>query len=126
MKIKFFNPESLDKNLKATIHKSGKMGFTIEASAKMGLSNDTSLSIGMDEDNAEDRNLYAVVNKTKQKDAFAVLKAGDYYYVNTKPLFNNLKFDYLKNSISFEITEDEIEGMKMFIFKIKEKERISK
>jgi len=126
MKIKFFNPESLDKNLKATVHKSGKMGFTIEAASKMDLNSEKSLSIGINEDDIEDKNLYVVINPTKQKDAFSILKAGSYYYVNTKPLFNNLKFDYLRKNISFEISEDEIENMKIFIFKTKEKDRVIK
>jgi hypothetical protein len=126
MKIKFFHPGELDKNIRATVHKSGKMGFTIEAAKKMGLSPDKSMSIGMNEENSEDKNLYVLINKSKQKDSFSILKAGDYYYVNTNPLFNSLKLDYTKNSISFDIAEDEIDGMKVFVFKIKEKERIVK
>src|SRR5258708_24012722 len=126
MKIKFFNPENLDKNLKATVHKSGKMGFTIESARKMDLSAEKSMSIGINEDDEEDKNLYIVVNPSKQKDSFPILKAGNYYYVNTKPLFDSLKFDYLKKNISFELSEDKIENMKVFIFKTTEKERTTK
>jgi hypothetical protein len=126
MKIKFFNAESLDKNLKATIHKSGKMGFTIESARKMNLSPEKSLSIGINEEDEEDKNLYIVVNPSRQKDAFTILKAGSYYYVNTKPLFDNLKFDYVRNNISFDLSEDKIEDMKIFVFKTKEKERAIK
>src|SRR5437868_2395334 len=106
MKIRFFNPESLDKNLKATVHRSGKMGFTIEAAKKMELSSEKSMSIGINEDDELDVNLYIVVHSSKQKESFPVLKAGAYHYVNTKPLFDSLKLDYLKYSISFEISEE--------------------
>lgn len=126
MAIKFFKVKELDRNLKATVHQSGKMGFTIEASNKMELTVDKSISIGMDEDNKEDTNLYVVVNDTKEENSFPVLKAGDYYYINTKPLFSTLKIDYKKNNIAYEITKDEIEGMELFVFELKQKERDTK
>jgi hypothetical protein len=126
MKIKFLSPDSLDKNLKATVHKSGKMGFTIEAAKKMGLDINKSLSIGINEDDTEDKNLYVVINSNKRSDSFSLLKTGEYYYVNTKPLFDNLKYDYINKSIVFELSEDKIEDTKLFIFKTKEKERTIK
>ena len=46
--------------------------------------------------------------------------------MNTKPLFDSLKLEYLKKNISFDISEDTIENMKLFVFKIKEKERVIK
>jgi ribosomal protein L13E len=78
MKIKFLSPDSLDKNLKATVHKSGKMGFTIEAAKKMGLDINKSLSIGINEDDTEDKNLYVVINSNKRSDSFSLLKTGEY------------------------------------------------
>ncbi len=126
MKIKFFNPEYLEKNLKATVHKSGKMGFTIESARKMQLSPEKSLLIGINEDDLEDKNLYVIVNQSRQNDAFPVLKAGEYYYVNTKPIFDNLKFEYVEKNISFELSEENINNVKVFVFKTKEKERVNK
>lgn len=116
MAIKFFKVKELDRNLKATVHQSGKMGFTIEAAKKMELTIDKSVSIGMDEDIIEDTNLYVVVNDTKEEDSFPVLKAGAYYYINTKPLFSTLKIEYKKNNISYEITKGEKDGMELFVF----------
>ncbi|MBS1501169.1 MAG: hypothetical protein JST32_03855 [Bacteroidetes bacterium] len=126
MKIKFFNPNELDRNLKATVHKSGKMGFTIEAANKMGLSIQKGMLIGYNEDDNTDKNLYIVIDKDKQESSFQILKAGAYYYVNTKPLFDTLKVDYVNKTISFDIMEEDIEGLKVFFFKIKEKERAKK
>jgi hypothetical protein len=37
MKLKFLIIEEIDKNIKATIHSSGKMGFTQGANKKMNL-----------------------------------------------------------------------------------------
>lgn len=126
MKIKFLTPSSLEKNLKATVHRSGKLGFTIELAKKMDLSTDKSISIGINEEEEEDKNLYILVNSDKRSDAFSVLKAGDYYYVNLKALFDNLKYDYENRSISFDVVEEDLGGVDVFVFKFKQKERMNK
>ena len=101
MKLKFFNPNQLDKNLKATIHKSS----------------DKSIGIAVNEEDLEDNNFYLVVYPDKQSGAFNINKAGSYYYLNTKPLFDNLKLDYITNAITFDIIEETIDSQKVFIFK---------
>ena len=121
MKLKFFDAQTLDRNLKATIHKSGKLGFTIEAAKKMALNDSKSIAIATDEEDIHDRNLYAVVYDDVQKGAFKVGRGGQYYYINTKPLFDSLKMDYVKEWIQFEISQIEIEGQKVFKFSQKEK-----
>src|SRR6185312_14806322 len=125
MKLNFISPTSLDKNLKATVHKSGKMGFTIEAANKMKLSPDKSLSIATNGDDETDKNLYIVVNDNRDSNSFSVLKAGDYYYVTTKELFKKLDIDYENNSVSFEISFKVIDSMEVFVFKTGIKERKS-
>ncbi|HVS93437.1 MAG TPA: hypothetical protein VHE59_15465 [Mucilaginibacter sp.] len=123
MKIKFFNVQKLDRNLKATVHQTGKTGFTIEAADKMQLTTDKSISIGVNEDDENDRNLYAVVNPDKREDSFPVLKAGLYYYINTKPLFKTLKMDYEKGNIVYEIVKEEIDGTEVYVFELKENKK---
>jgi len=123
MKINFIKPSSLDRNLKATLHQSGKIGFTSEAAIKMNLSIEKSLMIGVNDEDTSDKNLYVMVNSPKQEDAFPILKAGAYFYVNTKPLFKKLKWDYESISYTFEISEEEIEGEKIYKFKTTKKER---
>src|SRR5476649_1549117 len=122
MKLNFINPTSLDRNLKASIHKSGKMGFTIEAATKMDLNVEKSISIATNGDDETDRNLYVVVNPMKQADAFTVFKAGAYYYLTTKELFKKLDIDYENNSVSFDIVPKNIDGMEVFVLKIGIKE----
>ncbi len=126
MKIKFFIPDSLDKNLKATVHKSGKMGFTIEAAKKMGLGVEKGLSIGINEEDQEDKNLYVLVDEKKKIENFPILKAGNYFYINTKPLFDSMKIDYVNNYIAYDISKEDFEKESMFVLKRKEKERIKK
>jgi hypothetical protein len=124
MKIKFFNPDTLDKNLKATVHKTGKLGFTTEAAKKLELSPEKSASIGMNEDDENDKNLYLVINPIRTSGAFNVSKAGEYFYINTKALFDSLKIDYTKDSVVYEINEEK-EGLTKY-YKLKRKESAKK
>ncbi len=121
MKIKFYSPEQLDKNLKATVHKTGKLGFTIDAAKKLELSENKSISIGRNEEDVTDDDLYVIVNEGKQQGSFNVNKAGDYYYISTKALFDNFGWDYSKFAISFDITPIEYDGQKLYRFKKRQK-----
>lgn len=114
MKIKFFNPNSLDRNLKATIHKNGKLGFTVDAANKMELKPNMSASIGMNEDDENDKSLYIKLHDEVVDDTFRVAKAGDYYYLNLKSLFDTLRINYKEQSVIYDITEEMIEGKKLF------------
>jgi len=122
MKIKFFNPASLDRNLKATVHKSGKLGFTIEAANKLELSVDKSAAIGVNEDDANDPNLYVVIYSQKQDGAFKISKAGGYYYINTKALFDTLQIDYAADQPVYDIVSETIENQQFFKFKRRDKQ----
>lgn len=121
MKIKFFNPNNLDKNLKATAHKTGKLGFTVDAAKKLQLSVERSAGIGINEDDETDKTLYVVIYVDKQEGAFNISKAGKYFYINTKALFESLKIDYQKDYVVYDITEEVIDNQKVFKFKRREK-----
>jgi hypothetical protein len=123
MKLKFFNPEQLDKNLKATIQKTGKLGFTIEAAKKLQLSTDKSIGIAENEDDSNDKNLYVVIYPEKKQGAFNINKAGDYFYVNIKALLENLKIDYISNVITFDIIEEKLDGETIYKFKRRDKSK---
>lgn len=120
MKLKFFNPNSLEKNLKATVHKTGKLGFTVDAAKKMQLSVEKSAGIGVNEDDQTDKNLYVVIYPNKQEGAFNISKAGQYYYINTKALFDSLKIDYIKGYVVYDISEELIDDQRIFKFKRRE------
>jgi hypothetical protein len=123
MKLKFIHSDGLDKNLKATAHKTGKLGFTIEAAKKMALSADKSLGIAINEDEPSDKNLYVIVHPGTPSGAFKISKAGEYYYIQAKALFVSLKIDYIKESAVYDIYEDIIEDSRIFVFKRREKSK---
>jgi hypothetical protein len=117
MKLKFINPEALDKNLKATVHKSGKLGFTMDAARKLKLGEGKSASIAINEDDVSDENLYVVIHEGLRNDAYKISKAGQYYYINTKALLDHLKINYLKQNVVFDISREFIENQTVFKFK---------
>ena len=123
LKLKWINPDGLEKNMKATAHKSGKLGFTMEAAEKMQLASDKSASIAVNELNPSDSNLYVVINPKVVDGAFKISKAWQYYYINTKALFDSLKIDYKKDWVVYDITKDNIDGQQIYIFKRRERER---
>jgi hypothetical protein len=114
MKLKFIHPDSLEKNLKATVHKTGKLGFTSEAANKMNLDVNKSVGIAIDEDDLLGFDYYLVVYPNQREDGYKVNKSGEYYYINTKAFFDNQKVDYVKNSIVFDISGQKIEGMTVY------------
>lgn len=124
MKIKFYNPDELEKNLKVTIHKTGKMGFTMDAAKKLNLQEMKSANIGFNEEDPEDKSLYLAISKDINEGRFRISKAGSYYYINTKILFDNLKLDYSKGNITYDMTEETLEGE--VIYKLKKREQKSK
>lgn len=124
MKIKFFNPNSLDRNLKATVHKSGKLGFTVDAANKMDLKPTKSAAVGMNEEDSSDTSLYIIIYDEQTEGAFKVAKAGDYYYLNLKSLFDTLKINYKTQSVIYDISEEQIDGQK--IFKLSKRENNKK
>lgn len=126
MKLKFIKSEDIDKNVKCAIHKTGKLGFSSNAIDKLSLSTDKTVSIAINDVDKEDENLYVVVNDKAQESAFKLSKAGDYFYINTKALFDSLGIDYRNEKIIYDIVDFEYEGEKMYkLIKrvIKKKER---
>jgi hypothetical protein len=120
MKIKFIDFDQLDRNMKATSHKSGKIGFTMDAAKKMELTTEKSVTIGINEEDASDNNLYVIVNNGYKQGAFKILKAGQYYYVNLKPLFDSLHIDYQHKTIVYDISREAFAGLNGYKFKRRE------
>lgn len=123
MKLQFINPDNLDKNLKATAHRTGKLGFSIDAARKLELSVDKTAGIAINDDDRNDQNLYVAIYDGKRDTAFKISKAGDYYYINAKSLFERLEIDYTKDSIVYDISETIINDQKIFKFRRREKQK---
>ena len=121
MEISFFDPQDFDGNVKATIHTTGKLGFTEAAIKKLKLSEKKGIKIGRNTTDKNDKNLYVVFVDDLVEGAFKINKAGAYYYVNTKTLFDNMAIPYKAKRVSFDIVPTEINGMNLYKFMYKQK-----
>ncbi len=114
MKISFFKPETITGNFKCTIHQNGKLGFSRNAINKMNIDVNKYVKIGINEEDLSDKNLYMFLQDNKDEETFKINKAGHYYYLNTKFLFDKLKIDYNRNKIIYDLQEIVINGENYF------------
>ncbi len=114
MKLKFIKSQEIDKNVKCAIHKTGKLGFSSSAIEKLRLTIEKTLSIAVNEEDKEDENLYVAINEETNADGFKISKAGEYFYVNTKALFDTIGVDYRNKKIIYDIVDFDYEGQKLY------------
>jgi hypothetical protein len=93
------------------------MGFTVEAANKLKLSVGKSAAIGTNEEDVTDDTLFLVIYPEIDENRYRVSKAGGYYYINTKPLFDTLKMDYSKGDMVYDLTEKEMDGDIVYVLK---------
>ncbi len=126
MKLRFIKISETERNVKATVHTSGKLGFSSDAIKTLGIELNKSIAFAQNEDDVNDNNLYAVMHEGVQEGALKISKAGEYYYVNTKSLFDAIGIDYRNTRIIYDIVKTEYEGqpiLKLLRREIKKKEK---
>ncbi|NLP56600.1 hypothetical protein [Lutibacter sp. B1] len=111
--LDFFDSSSKFGVVKATVHKTGKLGFSSGASKFMNIENINFFNIGLNKEE-EDKSLYLVPVEIETEKSFKVVKAGDYYYVFIKNIMRELKIDYKNETVIYDIEEMEYENNKMF------------
>lgn len=103
MKAQILSAKKYNKKLKVTIQSSGKLGFTDETAKAFNLSEKASfIKFILDEENPDD--LYLSLSTTYDEDAFKVCKAGDYFYLPTTLLFNEMGYNYKEYTIIFDLS----------------------
>jgi hypothetical protein len=113
MKLKFYKATDIVSKAKATIHKTGKLGFSSEAISYLGIKEGLFIKFAQNEEDEIDINLYAVLCETQEDDGFKIYKAGSYYYVNTKGLFDSIGVAYIPNTIIYDLIKTEYEGQQI-------------
>ncbi len=101
MKFNFIVPKH--GTIKCTIQKSGKLGFTRAAIKELGINDNSYVKFGTNAEDKSDEDLYLLVKQEQDRESFKVNRAGDYYYVNTKQMFNDLGIDYVKEKVIYDI-----------------------
>ena len=97
-----FDAKELTQKLKATVQRTGKLGFTSETLAALNIKQGTHVRIA--EDTESKRILWLGVMQEPADNAFPVNKAGDYYYVNTTKLFEKIGLDFRKKNCMFDLS----------------------
>ena len=100
-----FNAKEFTTKLKVTIQSTGKLGFTADTISQLQLTTDCSVLIAPDSDSKQI--LYLAVLRKQDETAFPVLKSGNYYYLNTKQLFDKLGFIYSNGTVIFDLSRFE-------------------
>jgi hypothetical protein len=107
--MEFFEPEEKYGSIKATVHKSGKLGFSQGAAKLIDFEANKMFKIGRKKvDSGLNVDiLYMIPVQHKDEMTFTALKAGGYYYLKTKRLLTQLGIDYRNESetVSFDIDE---------------------
>ena len=97
-----YDAKELTQKLKATVQRTGKLGFTSETLAALNIQQGTHVRIA--EDTESKRVLWLGVLQEPADNAFPVNKAGDYYYVNTTKLFEKIGLDFRKKNCMFDMS----------------------
>ncbi|MES2810267.1 MAG: hypothetical protein V4619_16660 [Bacteroidota bacterium] len=105
--FEFFEPEEDYGVVKATVHKTGKLGFSSGAGKKFDFEVNRYYKIGRNKADKEDKALYMLNSSEEDKSSYKVSKAGDYYYLRIKNIIDSLGYDYLNESVIFNIQEVE-------------------
>jgi hypothetical protein len=99
----FFDASKYTSNLRCTIQKTGKIGFSDFTQNKLGIKDGMSIRIGILGSKENYTNLLMQVLDTVSPDAFKINKAGNYYYINPKPLLDELNINYKRKSIIYDM-----------------------
>ena len=114
-------------NLKATIQKSGRLGFTSETATALGLESGKFAKFAKDDENGA---LYLIIINEGSEEAFSIRENSGYYFVTTKVMFDTLGYDYENGNIMFDLVrqpslDTDLQGQVYFMKKrhIKSKEK---
>ena len=100
MSLQTLSAKRFQTKLKATIQSTGRLGFTDKTAKELRFENGSHVKFLSDDESKE---LYMAKVTGEDEDAFEVRKSGDYFYVATKRLFDELGFDYRKKNIMFDL-----------------------
>ena len=106
--IEFF--ESGDKYgpVKATVQRTGRLGFSAGAIKLLNINTDSLFKIGkkkLEGNETETQTLYLIPVEVEDEHTFKAVKAGVYYYLKIKRLLNQLNIDFRNENVIFDIDE---------------------
>ena len=89
--------------LKATVHASGKLGFSEVTAKELGLLDNEGHFVQFAQDTEDPSVLYLINGTADDRDSFKVCKSGAYFYINAKLMFDLLGVDYINKTIIYDM-----------------------
>lgn len=127
MTIRILSAKRFATTLKATIHKTGRLGFTAETASALELSAEKFAKFAQDDENGH---LYLILTNVGSEDAFPIRENSGYYFIATKVMFDTLGFNYENGNIMFDLIrqpslDNDLQGQVYFMKQrpIKSKEK---
>lgn len=112
--ISFEDPNKVGGSIKATIHKTGKLGFSSGAEDFMEIKEESYFKVGFNNNDTTDDSIY-MIKSDDANNAFKISKAGMYYYINLKNVFDKRGIDYKSKSYIYDIRKEKNEDIEYFI-----------
>ena len=100
MTITILSARKFATTLKATIHKSGRLGFPSDTATALDLNAEKFAKFAQDDENGS---LYLIIIGEGSEDAFPVRENSGYFFVATKVMFDTLGFNYENGDIIFDL-----------------------
>lgn len=100
MTIQIISAKKFATKLKATIQRSGRLGFTEETARYMNLADGKFAKFAQDD---EKGTLYLIIIDKRNEDSFDIRSSSGYYFVPAKMMFDSLGVDYEKNVVMFDL-----------------------
>lgn len=131
LNLEIINVKERARKPKATIQRSGKLGFNSEAIEVMKMKQDDKFLIAKSKDPGNEDNLYLIKlsegESVENVNPIRVTKAGEYFYLNLTAFFDDLHFDYERLLYIYNIYETDYKGKNIFELKrrpIKERKNL--
>lgn len=108
----------LSRIAKASVHRTGRLGFSQGAARMLGLGENKTVLLF----ESEGRNLFLVVVDGRDERGFFTRGIGDYWYIATKVYYDQAGVDYVRNVVDYEVTElsDRFEDRPVFLLRYRE------
>lgn len=104
MKATVLSARKYSTRLKVTIQSTGRLGFTDETAKRFKFGESTRyIKFVKDEDTGD---LYLILCE-EDDDAFVVRKSGQYFYLQTTMLFDELGYRYKEQTIMFDLSRSD-------------------